>query len=693
MFFQALFVFANLISLSRTGLAKTWAPTQCGFSGGNANIITQWGKQVDPNNVLPEYPRPQMTRPNVTWQNLNGLWEFQPGSASDQPPFGQQLSGTILVPFPVESCLSGVGQNHQYLWYRLVFNVPGDFSASRVLLHFGAVDWQTTVWLNKVQLGNHTGGYDGFSFDISAAVEATNNELLVFVYDPSELGYQPNGKQRISAMTNPGGDVYTPSSGIWQTVWLENVPEQYIGSVRVLADTRSLTVSAEVVGAPNSEPPLVTFAISNGSAVVATASAPAGQQVTVYVPQPHLWDPSDPFLYDLEVSIATDSVGSYFGMRSIELGKEQQPPTPPTGPQFGIDRPGADLPGYPVTLAKADPSVCEAMCANNSQCTAWAYGVPGSACNNEAALCWLKSGFPSTTANACRVSGDMGLPARIIRRPYLNGGFLFLAGWLDQSFWPDGQYTAPTDEALAFDIQAVKTYGLNTIRLHQKVNPERWYYHADRLGVVVLQDMVQKYGGASAATVPVFIQDLQAMIAGRYNHPCIIQWETFNEGDCVDVFNATQVVELVQALDPSRLVDTNSGGPANNLYIADVNDIHTYPYPGHPLASDTQYAMVGEYGGIGAFVAGHEWNPGQCQTYLHVNTPADEADTYIAMVGQLQSFKTDVSCCIYTQITDLEMECDGILNYDRTAKFDANQTAFIVAANQKLIYGSQLPVA
>jgi len=302
-------------------------------------------------------------------------------------------------------------------------------------------------------------------------------------------------------------------------------------------------------------------------------------------------------------------------------------------------------------------------------------------------MCWLKSGTPGATNNKCRVSGQLAVPGGVARRPFLNGAFTFLVGWLDQSWWPDGQYTAPTDDALAFDLQAVKMFGMNTVRLHQKVNSERWYYHADRLGVVILQDMPQKYGGASAKTVEPFIQDLKAMIAGRYNHPSIVQWDTFNEGDCVGVFNATQIVELTRTLDQSRLVDTNSGGPANDLHIADVNDIHSYPWPGDPVPSATQYAMLGEYGGVGAFVAGHEWVPNQCQTYLHVDTPENEAATYIQMIDIIKQRENDLSVCIYTQITDVERECDGLLNYDRTNKFNQDQTARITAANQALIHG------
>jgi hypothetical protein len=274
-----------------------------------------------------------------------------------------------------------------------------------------------------------------------------------------------------------------------------------------------------------------------------------------------------------------------------------------------------------------------------------------------------------------------------VSRPFINGAFEFFAGWLDQSFWPDGIYTAPTEDALLSDLTAIQTFGLNAVRLHQKVNPQRWYYHADRLGIIVLQDMIQKYGGASSATIQPFNNDFKAMVSNLYNHPSIVQWTVFNEGDCVGVFNVPQTVQFAESLDSTRLFDTNSGGPANDLHIADVNDIHTYPYPGDPIPSLTQYGMVGEFGGIGAFVAGHEWVPGQCQTYLAVKTPQDEADTYVGMAKTILSRKDDISCSIYTQISDVERECDGFLNYDRTNKFNDAQTKSIYDANQALIKG------
>jgi len=346
------------------------------------------------------------------------------------------------------------------------------------------------------------------------------------------------------------------------------------------------------------------------------------------------------------------------------------------------------MPGSPFQLPSADYNLCWDHCKNTSGCVNWAYAIPNCNGGYTEPMCWLKSSFQSAGPNSCRVSGALGEPAYPARRPNLNGQYVYLAGWLDQSWWPDGQYTAPTDEALAFDVSSVKTFGLNSVRLHQKVNPERWYWYADSLGIVLLQDMFQKYGGASAATVPPFIVELYRMIDYQYNHPSIIQWEVFNEGDCVGVFNASQVVQIVLDLDASRLVDTNSGGPANGLFIADVNDIHSYPYPGDPKPSETQYAMIGEFGGIGAFIEGKEWVPNACGTYLHVDTPAEEAGVYVNMTYMINL--NDVSVSIYTQITDVELECDGFLNYDRSSKFNAAEVQSIFAANQKLIDSSSL---
>ena len=631
---------ATLLTPQRP-LASTWKRTQCGGPSGDAEIPTQWGLTVDPSKpVLSEYPRPMMVRGEMhssvssfrdtgdasTWQNLNGLWEWEPATDSSNPPFKQTLSDSILVPFPVESCLSSVAPNSsdaivQRMWYRLAMTGADqlELDSQRLVLQFGAVDWQSSVYVNGKFLGNHTGGYDAFSYDITEAARSSADgdvEILVYAYDPSDTGVQPHGKQRISAISSPGGDTYTPSSGIWQTVWLETVPETYIESLNInSASTSELRVSASVAGS-GAGGEVVEYEVYDGKRVVASGKGKAGEPVSITVPDAKLWSPSSPFLYDLRVSTSGDKVTAYFGLRTFEL---------------------ADVP------------------------------APGRAAGSDAT----------------------------VKRPFLNGNFTFLAGWLDQSWWPDGQYTAPTDAALAFDIEAVKTVGMNMVRLHQKVNAERWYYAADRVGVVIFQDMVQKYGGAKADLIPYFVADLKAMINGRGNHPCIVQWETFNEGDCWEVFKdapyrVQDIVDLTKKTDRmGRLVDTDSGGGANNLKYADVFDIHDYPNPGDPKPSATQYAMIGEFGGLGAFVKGKEWVPGKCHTYEKVDTPLQEADKYIIMAVTILNNIQDVSASVYTQITDLELECDGFYNYDRTNKFTKEQTEAVAVANQKLIQTSQ----
>ena len=605
-----------------------WHRTQCGGPTGNADVPSRWADEVSPSKApLPEYPRPNLVRsldgktPDRdkgdprTWVSLNGLWEWEPaGSASAKPPIGRKLASSILVPFPVESCLSGVAPNSsatfvERSWYRLVFSFPKAHLPSRrrrFLLRFGAVNWRATVFINGRQAAEHTGGYDGFSVELPQSAGGTGEdvELIVGVYNPADNGAQPNGKARVGAITNPGGDTYTPASGIWQSVWIEEVPSAFISKLQLGANMTQLTASATVEGAPSAA--TLTYEVRDRGVTVTTGTALAGATLRLSIPTPKLWSPESPVLYDLFVScdVCNETVLSYFGMRTFRVG-------------------------------------------------------PG----------------PSA-----------------VPRPLLNGKFVFLGGWLDQSYWPDGIYTAPTDAALAFDLTAVLAMGLNTVRLHQKVNPERWYYHADRLGILVLQDAVQKYGRASEATIPYFETDLVRMILDRGNHPSIVQWETFNEIDCWYVFKdppnaVADVVALAKQTDwQDRPVDTDSGGLANRLPLGDVFDIHSYPNPGRPSPTKTRYAMIGEYGGIGAFIAGKEWVPGRCHTYLRVESPQEEAARYINMTRTLvDEVPRGLSAAIYTQITDVELECDGFFNYDRSPKFSDDQRSAIVAANRKLL--------
>jgi len=281
---------------------------------------------------------------------------------------------------------------------------------------------------------------------------------------------------------------------------------------------------------------------------------------------------------------------------------------------------------------------------------------------------------------------------RVVGRvhPLLNGDYTFLIGFLDQSWWPDGQYTAPSDEALEYDLKAAKMFGMNMVRLHQKVNPERWYYHADRHGLVVFQDMVQKNDGATAETIPYFVQDMKSTIAGRGNHPSILQWDIFNELDCVKVFDTPPydvegMVDVAQKLDPTRLVDTDSG-PPNFWRKADVNDLHVYPGPWlMPSPSEDEYAMVGEFGGGGIAVEGREWVPGGCNSHLELSSAAALAEKYIGWAKLFEKNIHNVSAAVYTQLTDVELECDGFLNYDRSQKLNSAQTRAIREANAAIV--------
>ena len=458
-----------------------WTRTKCGTYHNLAtqpDLITQWGATVSPASPpLCEYPRMQMQRPASTMTCLNGLWEFELAGPADEPPFGRTLNQTILVPFPLEACLSGAFRwpdYSKYMFYRLLVDAPALPAGGQALLHFGAVDWNATVYMNGQLLGSHAGGYDGFSFTLPP-LQPTNNELIVAVYDPSDSGFQVEGKQRVSAITSPGGDTYTPSSGIWSTVWLEAVSAYHISALKIRGDAQALYLTAST---SPSVPGTLTVSVSLGGAPVATATGSTFSELVIPIPSPSLWHPTSPTLYDVEVtatepsSAHTDTITSYQGLRSVGLLNVTAPPTPASGPRIGWDNSGGDMPGQPTVLPAADYSLCWARCNSTPGCAAWSYGSNASGCEAQP-LCWLKATSESWGQNPCRVAGDMAAPAHPALRPSINGQFTFLAGWLDQSWWPDGEYTAPTDDALRFDLQAVKDVGMNAVRLHQKVNSDR----------------------------------------------------------------------------------------------------------------------------------------------------------------------------------------------------------------------------
>jgi hypothetical protein len=525
---------------------------------------------------------------------LVGWWPFNEDWKNDALP--TKYDGKILVPFCVESALSGVRKPlmpWQLLYYRRHFKAPDLGGGKRLLLHFGAVDWEVKVYINGKLVGEHRGGYDAFTIDITDALQDGDNEIVVVVFDPTG-GLR--GKQNLASFFNPGGILYTPCSGIWQTVWLEAVPSRRIDELRITPDVDAgvlrLTVLAKGPG-PEGE---VEATALDGDREVAHARGRPGAELVLPIKNAHLWSPSDPFLYNLKVKLGGDEVASYFGMRKVSLGKDQ----------------------------------------------------------------------------------------RGITRILLNGKFVFQAGTLDQGYWPDGIYTAPSDEALRFDVAMMKKLGLNMARKHVKVEPDRWYYWCDKLGLLVWQDMpsgdlgqggnAKKDGVAvSAEAGRQYKTELQAMIEQHRNHPCIILWIVFNEG--WGQHDTVRLTKWVKELDPTRLVSNASGW--HDRHCGDIVDMHSYPGPSSPRPEPTRAAVLGEFGGLGLGIPGHVWTK---KNWGYRGAASREALTrdYVKLWRKVWQLKDDpgLSAVVYTQWTDVEAECNGLLTYDRKiVKVDAKQAA------------------
>ena len=536
--------------------AQDWKPA-------TGPLSTRWTKLVSANNTLPEYPRPQMVR--EAWLNLNGSWDIK---------FVDGTAGRILVPFPIESALSGIMKHTDRMTYSRLFEIPKGWLGKRVLLHFGAVDWEAKVSVNGKVLGVHRGGYDPFSFDITQSLKANGeNEITVDVTDPTNLGGQPRGKQTLT----PGSIMYTPTSGIWQTVWLEPVTRNHIESLKLVPDVDESCLHLTVAGTGT-----VEVVASDGGKKVARITGLAGNELRVAIPNPKLWSPDSPHLYDLKVTLKSgrkvvDQVTSYFGMRKISLGKDEK-------------------------------------------------------------------GFT---------------------RMMLNGKPVFQIGPLDQGFWPDGIYTAPTDEALRFDIAETKRLGFNTTRKHVKIEPDRWYYWCDKLGLLVWQDMPcgNSYTNKpQPIDEPQFKTELVNMVIHHWNHPSIIMWVIFNESQ--GQHNTEALVAEVKALDPTRFVNNASGDKDKNC--GDVIDMHKYPGPDSPKPEENRAAVLGEFGGLGLSVDGHRWADA---SWGYKGTQNFEALTrgyekLLAKAWKLNE-KAGLSAVIYTQLTDVETEGNGLLTYDR----------------------------
>ncbi|MGQ9604708.1 MAG: sugar-binding domain-containing protein [Thermogutta sp.] len=561
--------------------AQNWKPA-------DNPLVTRWAKDVSPDNVWPEYPRPTMVRSD--WTNLNGLWDYAIVPRESGKP--DAWDGKILVPFAVESALSGVRKPvspDRRLWYRRTFASPGLQEGERLLLHFGAVDWQATVWLNGRRLGQHTGGYDPFTLDATSALKPGENELVVAVWDPTDAGSQPRGKQ----VLEPKGIWYTAVTGIWQTVWMEKVPAVYIQGLKIVpnVDQNAVLVTVQAEGSH----PIRVEVLWEGR-VVSEGRGQTNEAISVAVENSKLWWPDEPNLYDLKVTLgdgdrAVDEVRSYFGMRKIEVAKDEQ-------------------------------------------------GVP---------------------------------------RLMLNGKAVFQFGPLDQGWWPDGLYTAPCDEALKYDIEMTKRYGMNMARKHVKYEPERWYYWCDRLGLLVWQDMPSGDSGRDPAAKANFQRELQAMIDARWNHPSIIVWVPFNEG--WGQHDTCDVVAWIKEYDPSRLVNEASGWTDNGC--GDLSDMHKYPGPGMRPVEDRRAGVLGEFGGLGLPLAGHTWQSEKNWGYVAFPDRERLTDAYVNLLAQLRPLIGRGLCAaVYTQTSDVEIEVNGLMTYDREiAKVDVERAA---AAARKL---------
>ncbi len=531
------------------------------------HLLTRWAADVDTAHVLPEYPRPQMVR--SAWLNLNGWWDYAVRDSAAPEP--RSWDGRILVPFPIESQLSrvrrSVDETHR-LWYHTTFRALAP-AGGRLLLHFGAVDWQADVYVNGRRVGTHRGGYDPFTFDVTDALRgAGDQELVVRVWDPTDAGTQPRGKQ----VRRPHGIWYTSVTGIWQTVWLEPVPAAFVAALDVRPDVDSSRVVVRVTASAAAGDAAVRAEVRSGGRVVASTRGTVGTLV-LPIPDPRLWSPDDPFLYDLRVSLGPDTVSSYFGMRKISVA-------------------------------------------------------------------------PDSTGTL---------------RLFLNDRPLFEFGPLDQGWWPGGLYTAPTDEALRSDIVTTRRLGFNMARKHVKVEPARWYYWADKLGLLVWQDMPSGENAGPAARDE-FAAELRHVVDARRNHPSIVMWVPFNEG--WGQHDTERVVSWLKAYDPGRLVDNASGWTDRG--VGDVVDVHAYPGPAIPPRDRRRARVLGEFGGLGLPLDGHTWLDRDNWGYRSFTDTAALGTAYLALLNQLRYLEAEgLAAAVYTQTTDVEIEVNGMMTYDR----------------------------
>lgn len=571
----------SIISLVLAVSGSVWAE----------GISTPWAVTVNKEKPWNHYPRPMMKRDR--WENLNGKWQYAITPATQSSPVEWQ--GEILVPFAVESDLSGVARRvgeNEALWYRRTFTVPSSWKDNEVMLNFGAVDWKCDVWVNDIKVGSHIGGYTPFGIDITPALKAKGENILeVRVTDPTDAGYQPMGKQR----RHPEGIWYTPVTGIWQTVWLEPVPAHHITSLHSVPDIDRNVLTVTVESSSKEKPIVAEVAVFDNGKKVAGAKGFAGEKIDVAMPRNvKLWTPDTPSIYDLQITLLEDGktidrVESYNAMRKFSTARD-----------------------------------------------------------------------------------DNG-----VMRMQLNGTDLFQFGPLDQGWWPDGLYTAPSYEAMIYDIDKTKEWGFNMIRKHVKVEPATWYEYCDRNGIIVWQDMPNgDYGPGwephkfwegqdrvrSAESEANYRQEWKEIIDALRNHPCIAVWVPFNES--WGQFKTKEIAEWTKSYDPGRLVNPASGG--NHYHVGDIIDAHHYPAPAVSVADGARVTVLGEFGGIGMPVEGHLWSPDRNWGYIQFSTPKEVTDEYEKYIEKLLKLaRTVYSAAVYTQTTDVENEVNGLMTYDR----------------------------